>query len=101
MLVVMHAYSCCFAGKPIQCLKVTKTSNPLILIDEVDKIGIGRQGAHLCCVGPSAFALPTCERERQTDRDGERERECTLTCTHPHTFMHMCIAIRGPVICAA
>ena len=75
MLVVMHAYSCCFAGKPIQCLKVTKTSNPLILIDEVDKIGIGRQGAHLCCVGPSAFALPTCERERETDRDGERERE--------------------------
>ncbi|KAJ1458314.1 Lon protease C-terminal proteolytic domain-containing protein [Pelagophyceae sp. CCMP2097] len=26
-------------GKPVQCLKVTKTSNPLILIDEVDKIG--------------------------------------------------------------
>ncbi|EGD77596.1 Lonp1 protein [Salpingoeca rosetta] len=31
-------------GKPIQCLKVTKTCNPLILIDEVDKIGFGRLG---------------------------------------------------------
>lgn len=26
-------------GKIIQCLKKTKTSNPLVLIDEVDKIG--------------------------------------------------------------
>ena len=26
-------------GKVIQCLKKTKTENPLILIDEVDKIG--------------------------------------------------------------
>jgi ATP-dependent Lon protease len=28
-------------GKVIQCLKKTKTENPLILIDEVDKIGHG------------------------------------------------------------
>lgn len=26
-------------GKMIQCLKKTKTENPLVLIDEVDKIG--------------------------------------------------------------
>lgn len=26
-------------GKLIQCLKKTKTENPLVLIDEVDKIG--------------------------------------------------------------
>lgn len=26
-------------GKIIQCLKKTKTENPLVLIDEVDKIG--------------------------------------------------------------
>lgn len=26
-------------GKVIQCLKKTKTENPLVLIDEVDKIG--------------------------------------------------------------
>ena len=31
-------------GKIIQCLKKTKTENPLILIDEVDKIGKGFQG---------------------------------------------------------
>ncbi|CAG0908413.1 unnamed protein product, partial [Cyprideis torosa] len=31
-------------GKMIQCLKKTKTENPLVLIDEVDKIGRGIQG---------------------------------------------------------
>jgi len=31
-------------GKIIQCLKQTQKSNPLILIDEVDKMGQGRQG---------------------------------------------------------
>lgn len=31
-------------GKILQCLKKTKTENPLILIDEVDKIGKGYQG---------------------------------------------------------
>jgi len=31
-------------GKPIQCLKQCGTSNPLILIDEIDKLGRGHQG---------------------------------------------------------
>ncbi|XP_038632439.1 lon protease homolog, mitochondrial [Scyliorhinus canicula] len=31
-------------GKVIQCLKKTKTENPLVLIDEIDKIGRGYQG---------------------------------------------------------
>ncbi|BFF97146.1 lon protease homolog mitochondrial [Drosophila madeirensis] len=31
-------------GKLIQCLKKTKTENPLVLIDEVDKIGQGYRG---------------------------------------------------------
>ncbi|XP_034036080.1 lon protease homolog, mitochondrial [Thalassophryne amazonica] len=31
-------------GKMIQCLKKTKTENPLVLIDEIDKIGHGYQG---------------------------------------------------------
>jgi len=31
-------------GKIIQCLKKTKTENPLVLIDEIDKIGKGYQG---------------------------------------------------------
>jgi ATP-dependent Lon protease len=28
-------------GKIIQCLKTTKTSNPVVLIDEIDKLGMG------------------------------------------------------------
>lgn len=31
-------------GKVIQCLKTTQTSNPLVLIDEIDKLGRGYQG---------------------------------------------------------
>lgn len=31
-------------GKMMQCLKKTKTENPLVLIDEIDKIGRGYQG---------------------------------------------------------
>ena len=31
-------------GKPVQCLKRTQTSNPLVLIDEIDKLGRGHQG---------------------------------------------------------
>ena len=31
-------------GKIIQCLKTTESSNPLILIDEIDKLGRGYQG---------------------------------------------------------
>ena len=31
-------------GKVIQCLKTTGTTNPLVLIDEIDKLGIGHRG---------------------------------------------------------
>ena len=31
-------------GKAVQALKKTKTENPLILIDEIDKMGRGWQG---------------------------------------------------------
>merc|ERR1712166_987484 len=31
-------------GKIVQCLKKTQTENPLVLIDEVDKIGRSHQG---------------------------------------------------------
>jgi Lon-like ATP-dependent protease len=31
-------------GKIIQCLKTTRTTNPVILIDEIDKLGHGYQG---------------------------------------------------------
>jgi Lon-like ATP-dependent protease len=31
-------------GKVIQCLKSTGTTNPLVLIDEIDKLGIGHRG---------------------------------------------------------
>ena len=31
-------------GKLIQCLKSTATTNPVVLIDEIDKLGRGHQG---------------------------------------------------------
>ncbi len=31
-------------GKVVQCLKKTQTENPLVLIDEIDKLGRGHQG---------------------------------------------------------
>jgi len=45
-------------GKIIQCLKKTKTENPLVLIDEVDKIGRGYQG------DPSAALLELLDPEQ-------------------------------------
>ncbi|XP_002133754.3 lon protease homolog, mitochondrial-like isoform X1 [Drosophila pseudoobscura] len=39
-----RTYVAALPGKPIQCLKKTKTENPLVLIDEVDKIGKGHLG---------------------------------------------------------
>jgi len=31
-------------GKMVQCLKAVGTSNPLVLIDEIDKLGRGHSG---------------------------------------------------------
>lgn len=31
-------------GKMVQCLKTVQTANPLVLIDEIDKLGRGYQG---------------------------------------------------------
>ena len=31
-------------GKLIQCLKATNSANPVVLIDEIDKLGRGYQG---------------------------------------------------------
>ncbi|KAH0625719.1 hypothetical protein JD844_033922, partial [Phrynosoma platyrhinos] len=44
LLTRRRTYVGAMPGKIIQCLKKTKTENPLILIDEVDKIGRGYQG---------------------------------------------------------
>jgi Lon-like ATP-dependent protease len=38
-------------GKMVQCLKSTGSSNPLVLIDEIDKLGRGHTGE------PGAAAL--------------------------------------------
>ena len=48
-------------GKIIQCLKKTKTENPLVLIDEVDKIGRGYQG------DPSAALLELLDPEQNAN----------------------------------
>lgn len=48
-------------GKIIQCLKKTKTENPLVLIDEIDKIGKGYQG------DPSAALLELLDPEQNAN----------------------------------
>ncbi|XP_023179169.2 lon protease homolog, mitochondrial isoform X2 [Drosophila hydei] len=48
-------------GKLIQCLKKTKTENPLVLIDEVDKIGKGYQG------DPSSALLELLDPEQNSN----------------------------------
>ena len=48
-------------GKVIQCLKKTKTENPLVLIDEVDKIGRGYQG------DPSSALLELLDPEQNSN----------------------------------
>nr|XP_054756438.1 lon protease homolog, mitochondrial-like [Lytechinus pictus] len=48
-------------GKVIQCLKKVKTENPLILIDEVDKIGRGFQG------DPSSALLELLDPEQNSN----------------------------------
>jgi Lon-like ATP-dependent protease len=35
-------------GKLIQCLKKVRTENPLVLIDEIDKIGVDAVRVHVC-----------------------------------------------------
>jgi Lon-like ATP-dependent protease len=47
-------------GKPIQALKKVATENPLILIDEVDKIGKGHNG------DPSSALLEMLDPEQNT-----------------------------------
>ncbi|XP_074604546.1 lon protease homolog, mitochondrial-like [Brevipalpus obovatus] len=48
-------------GKIIQCLKKCKTENPLVLIDEIDKIGRGYQG------DPSAALLELLDPEQNAN----------------------------------
>ncbi|XP_017773032.1 PREDICTED: lon protease homolog, mitochondrial isoform X2 [Nicrophorus vespilloides] len=48
-------------GKVIQCLKKTRTENPLVLIDEVDKIGKGFQG------DPSSALLELLDPEQNSN----------------------------------
>lgn len=48
-------------GKIIQCLKKTKTENPLVLIDEVDKIGKGYTG------DPSSALLELLDPEQNSN----------------------------------
>lgn len=48
-------------GKLVQCLKKTQTENPLVLIDEVDKIGRGYQG------DPSSALLEVLDPEQNAN----------------------------------
>jgi len=48
-------------GKIIQCLKQTKTANPVIMIDEIDKIGMSFQG------DPASALLEVLDPEQNRD----------------------------------
>ena len=70
-------------GKVIQCLKKVQTENPLILIDEVDKIGRGVQG------DPSSALLEMLDPEQNANFldhyldvpvDLSKVCECVYTC---------------------
>lgn len=43
-LILLSTYIGSMPGKIIQCLKTTGTSNPVVLIDEIDKLGTGFRG---------------------------------------------------------
>lgn len=47
-------------GKMVQCLKTTGTSNPLVLIDEIDKLGRGYQVRPACAASHSFLACWLC-----------------------------------------
>ena len=49
------------AGKAVQALKKTNTENPLILIDEIDKLGRGWQG------DPAAALLEMLDPEQNSN----------------------------------
>lgn len=47
-------------GKIVQCLKATKSANPLVLIDEIDKLGRGHSG------DPASALLELLDPEQNT-----------------------------------
>lgn len=73
-------------GKMVQCLKTTGTSNPLVLIDEIDKLGRGHTGDPARWVGGwgafGHFSQPDAWREGPAcpGRRSARAR-WTLPCT--------------------
>lgn len=112
-------------GKIIQCLKKVQTENPLILIDEVDKIGRGIQG------DPASALLELLDPEQNANfldhyidvpvdlsKVNDRERgggrvcwgggRCREECSHsltqnlPTSIVHMCASyIQVLFICTA
>jgi hypothetical protein len=46
-------------GKMVQCLKSTGTSNPLVLIDEIDKLGRGAPASMLSRLTCGITSMPT------------------------------------------
>ncbi len=50
LLCCRRTYVGAMPGKMVQCLKSTQSSNPLVLIDEIDKLGRGHTGQlnHMC-----------------------------------------------------
>ena len=55
-------------GKAVQCLKACGVSDPLILIDEIDKLGRGHQG------DPASALLELLDPEQNGESIPRRER---------------------------
>jgi Lon-like ATP-dependent protease len=56
-------------GKAVQCLKACGVSDPLILIDEIDKLGRGHQG------DPASALLELLDPEQNGEQFEEEEEE--------------------------
>ena len=78
-------------GKVIQCLKKVGTENPLILIDEVDKIGHGVQG------DPSSALLEVLDPEQNVNFM-DHYLDVPVDLSKVSTIVHVSCVRLGPAI---
>jgi hypothetical protein len=90
-------------GKMVQCLKTTGTSNPLVLIDEIDKLGRGHTGdpARCVCLGRMIPDLDCLGREMEdgfspTLRMFRPLTQLTQPPTNPHIPKHQPLLNQRP-----
>eukprot|EP00967_Tisochrysis_lutea_P149049 scaffold285741_cov29-Tisochrysis_lutea.AAC.5 len=70
-------------GKLIQCLKATNSANPVVLIDEIDKLGRGYQG------DPASALLEVLDPSQNAAfMDHYLDVPVDLSKVHSHRFAH-------------